>query len=189
MNLSECIGTRRSIRIFKQTPVERAVLREMVDAARLAPSLANLQPLRYRLITDSGMRDALHPYIHYAGYLPEFNPAPEQCPTAFIAVFADTAVRSADACECDAGLCMMSMCLVARAHGLDTIILGAIERKKICERLCVPESLSLMYLVGVGEADQGAEVTPFEGSVKYTMDDEGNIRVPKRLLEDILIED
>ena len=189
MKLWDCIHSRRSIRIFKRTPVERTVLLEMVDAARLSPSAANIQPLRYKLITDASTLNALYPHVHYAGYLPDFNPTPEQCPTAFIAVLSDTRLCAAKACECDAGLSMMSMCLVARSHGFDTVILGAIERERIRALLGLGEELALLSLLGVGVADQRSEAVPLADSIKYTMDAEGNISVPKRALGDVLIEE
>ena len=189
MSLWECIQTRRSIRSFTQAPVAREILLSMLDAARLAPSGANLLPLKYALITDEQTRAQLYPYIHYAGYLPNFNPTPEQCPTAFIAVLADTDIRPAQACECDAGLSMMSMCLVARDRGLDTVILGAIDREVIAKQLSLSENLSPLYLLGVGYAAQHSVTVPFSDSVKYTMDGEGTVSVPKRSLKEILVED
>lgn len=44
MNLYETIIKRRSIRRFKDMPVPYEVLEKCVNAARLAPSAANLQP-------------------------------------------------------------------------------------------------------------------------------------------------
>ena len=55
MNLYETIIRRRSIRRFKDMPVPYGVLEKCVNAARLAPSAANLQPLEY-IVVDEEMK-------------------------------------------------------------------------------------------------------------------------------------
>ena len=49
MNVSEVIEKRRTIRKFKQTPIDADVLRELVRLASLSASAANLQPLKYKI--------------------------------------------------------------------------------------------------------------------------------------------
>ncbi|MCI0501584.1 MAG: nitroreductase family protein, partial [Epsilonproteobacteria bacterium] len=44
------ILNRRSIRRFKQKPILLDVLKKLVNAARLAPSAANLQPLEFYIV-------------------------------------------------------------------------------------------------------------------------------------------
>ncbi|RKX30582.1 MAG: nitroreductase, partial [Verrucomicrobia bacterium] len=49
----ELVRRSRSIRRFQESrPVSADVLRRLVDCARLVPSAANLQPLRYVLCND-----------------------------------------------------------------------------------------------------------------------------------------
>ena len=50
MELLEAIQSRRSIRKFKSNEVPDAVIRELLDAARLAPSGSNLQATRFVVI-------------------------------------------------------------------------------------------------------------------------------------------
>jgi nitroreductase len=52
MNVDEAIKARVSIRVFKPDPVPEAVLRDILDIARHAPSGGNLQP--WRVIAVSG---------------------------------------------------------------------------------------------------------------------------------------
>jgi len=55
MTFYETLIKRRSIRRFKAMPVPYAVLDKCVNAARLAPSAANLQPLEY-IVVDEEMK-------------------------------------------------------------------------------------------------------------------------------------
>ena len=55
MTFYETIIKRRSIRRFKDMPVPYKILKNCVDAVRLAPSAANLQPLEY-IVVDEEMK-------------------------------------------------------------------------------------------------------------------------------------
>ncbi|MGH6951802.1 MAG: nitroreductase, partial [Vitreimonas sp.] len=58
MNVTEALKNRVSIRAFKPDPVPEALVREIVDVARYAPSGGNLQP--WKVIAVAGAeRDAL----------------------------------------------------------------------------------------------------------------------------------
>ncbi|HCF49499.1 MAG TPA: nitroreductase, partial [Syntrophomonas sp.] len=46
MDVREAILKRRSIRKFKEIPVEQEKIAQLLDAARLAPSGSNRQPWR-----------------------------------------------------------------------------------------------------------------------------------------------
>lgn len=48
------IKTRRSIRSYKDNPINKKILEELVDCARLAPTGRNIQPWEFIVITDKG---------------------------------------------------------------------------------------------------------------------------------------
>jgi Nitroreductase len=56
MNVGEAIINRRSIRKFKELPVEQEKIDELLEAARLAPSGSNRQPWRFLVLKDPEMR-------------------------------------------------------------------------------------------------------------------------------------
>jgi len=159
---------------------------EIIDCARLAPTGANLQSLKYFIIEDEADRRAIYPMIKYAGYLPDWNPEFEECPPVFVAVLNDTKIKPTEKAECDSGAAIMSMCLAAEEMGIGSCWLGAIDREGIMAHLKLAEDLDLMYLVGLGYADQTAKICDFKDSVKYYMEDE-ILYVPKRSIKDVLI--
>ena len=81
----------------------------------------------------------------------------------------------------------MTMCLAAKELGLDSCWLGAIDRAAIKEILKAPDSLDITYLLGIGYGDQTGDTFDLTDSVKYEFDEDGNVHVPKRKLEDILL--
>ena len=53
MELQEAIQKRRSVRHYKNQPVEKEKINEMIQAAVLAPSWKNSQVSRYYVVTGA----------------------------------------------------------------------------------------------------------------------------------------
>ena len=53
------VQSRKSVRKFQDKPVERNVLQQCVEAARLAPSAENVQPWRYFIADDPQVKERL----------------------------------------------------------------------------------------------------------------------------------
>ena len=58
-DLGELIRTRRAVRKFTPRPVPEADVREVLEAARWAPSPANLQPARFIWVRDAAVKREL----------------------------------------------------------------------------------------------------------------------------------
>lgn len=58
-HLTELIMARASTRAFDGRSVPREVIREIVEAARWAPSACNAQPWRFVAVTDPALREAV----------------------------------------------------------------------------------------------------------------------------------
>lgn len=187
MNVYDAVKSRRTIRKFKQTPVENDDIMQIIDCARLAPYGANLQPLKFSVVTDIQTRKKLFPHIKYAGYIPEWNPTFEESPTAFIVVLNDTSIKPTEKSECDSGAAIMSMCLAAEELGIGSCWLGAIDRNEIKEILNLPPTLDITYLLALGYKDQSGEAYDMTDSIKYNFDEDGNVHVPKRTMSEILV--
>jgi len=59
MDVKEAISKRRSIRKYQRKEVPLDLIRELIDAARLAPSGSNAQPCRYYLVRDKETKEKL----------------------------------------------------------------------------------------------------------------------------------
>lgn len=59
MDFNEVIKQRRSIRKFKNEPVPDNLIRELIDAGRLAPSGLNVQPWRYIVVKSKEIREKI----------------------------------------------------------------------------------------------------------------------------------
>lgn len=189
MNVREAIEKRRTIRKFTSRVIDKAELHELIDCARLAAYGANLQPLKFRTITGEEA-DKVFPYTKWAGYLSDGTPKEGERPNAYIAILGDTDIKKNEDFGVDAGAAITNMMLRATELELATCWFGSINRKAICEILSIPENLRLLYILAVGEAAQeSVECEMTDGDVKYFMDENGVLNVPKRSLEEIIIED
>ena len=125
MEIIEGIRKRRSIRRFKQDPIPLETLKKAVDAARLAPSAANIQPLRYILVVNSDLRKKMFPALKWAGYIaPRGDPPPGEEPTAYVLVVVNKDVARSDY-QLDAGAAIENLILTALEDQLRNLSLKA----------------------------------------------------------------
>ena len=91
MDVDTAIRQRRTIRRFQNRPVEPALLRELVDLARLHASGGNLQPLRYAVVSKRALLGEVFDCFSWAMYLPDFVISEAQRPQAYILLLSDAA--------------------------------------------------------------------------------------------------
>lgn len=189
--LEDLIRKNRSTRRFdQQSNVTIETLRELVNLARLSASGANQQPLKYILSSDPETNAAVFPHTRWAGYLQDWDgPAEGERPAAYIIILGDTAIRPSFGC--DHGIAAQSMMLGATERGLGGCMLGALDRSGLRETLEIPEQYEILLALALGEPKEEVvleEVGP-DGDIKYYRDEEGVHHVPKRALEDIILEE
>ena len=187
MNVYDAIKKRRTVRKFLQKSISENDLMQIIDSARLAPFGANLQPLKFLIVTDRDTRQKMYPHIKYAGYIPEWNPDFEECPPVFAVVLNDTNIKPTSKSECDSGAAIMSMCLAATELVIDSCWLGAVDRTEIKKLLGISDSLDITYLLGLGYGAQTGEVYDSNETIKYSFDAAGNVHVPKRPMDDVML--
>ena len=179
----EKIANRRTIRRFQNRKVPKEVLIKCVDAARLSPSAANRQPLKYVIVNDEKLLRDVFSTLRWAGYLPDFSPSEEEMPRAHIVILLDKNIsKKADN---DAGIASMSISMVAHDEGVGSCILGAVDRERLREILKIPENLDILLVVSLGYPDESPVVEKMKGDdVKYWLDEREVLHVPKRDLEE-----
>lgn len=66
MDTLEALRTRRSVRKFEDRPVPEEMVRQILEAAMMAPSAGNGQPWQFIVVNERARLDAmvnLHPYV------------------------------------------------------------------------------------------------------------------------------
>lgn len=158
----ENIMARRSIRKYKEQPVEREKLEKIVECGINAPSGMNQQPWIVRVVTDSA-------YINGATEIykkenaervasdPDFKNMFRNAP-ALICIASPLDGSG----QLDCGLLGENMILAAQALGLGTCCLGGPvhflksteEAKPYLDYLEIPSDYQLLYIIAVGYPDE-----------------------------------
>ncbi|MDH7517585.1 MAG: nitroreductase family protein [Candidatus Thermoplasmatota archaeon] len=185
MDVYDAIVSRRSIRRFQQKPIKIELLKKFVNAARLAPSAANLQPLEYFIVTDKELCSKIFETIGWVAYItPKWTPSLEERPTAYIIILVKDLNNKYY--ERDVGLASENIVLAAEGEGIGSCILCNIDRDKIRDILKIPDDLHIDSLISLGYKAEQPVVEDLKDSVKYWRDKNGVLHVPKRRLEDII---
>lgn len=160
MNLSEAIKSRRSIRKFKNLPVEHTVLEHIISTASYAPSWKNSQITRYIAIEDATILETIA-----SNYAPEFNAKIIRQTPILMAI---TYVKERSGYErdgsfstpkedrwqmFDTGIATQTFTLAAHEQGLGTVVLGLFDEVEITKLIQIPEGQELMCLVALGYPD------------------------------------
>ena len=189
--LEDLIRKNRSYRRFHQdVPVSLETLRALVYLARLSASGSNLQPLKYVLSADPEMNARIFSHTRWAGYLKDW-PGPEEGerPAAYVVVLGDTEIRKDFGC--DHGIAAQSIMLGAAERGLGGCMLGALDRGGLRQTLDIPEQYEILLVLALGKPKETVvieDVGP-DGDIKYYRDDEGVHHVPKRSLEELILQE
>jgi nitroreductase len=186
MEVSDAIKKRRTIRRFKQKPIPEKTLRNLIEAARVAPSAANLQPLEYLVITDKFVKEKVFSTLSWAGYIaPSGNPKEGEKPTAYIAILVNTKIRDKD-WQWDVGAAVENILLMGMGGKIGGCWIATINRDKLRALLNIPKHLNIDSVVALGYPAEKPVLEEAENFIRYWKDKRGVLHVPKRKLEDIL---
>ena len=185
-NVYDLSVERRTIRRFKPDPVPRELLERMVNAARLAPSAANVQPLEFVVVEDTARKAEVFPALKWAAYIaPAGDPRPGEEPAAYVVTLVNSKLRE-KMFEYDVGAAMENMILVALAEGLGSCWLLSIDRDKLRAVLGVPGEYRIDSVLALGYPAEEPAAEVMGDSCKYWKDAGGRLHVPKRALATVL---
>ncbi len=187
MDVYKQIISRRSIRKFKQEEIKPDLLDKFVNAARLAPSASNRQPLEYLVVTKKELREQIFANVAWAGYIePEGNPKAGEEPVAYILVLLNKKITpNADR---DIGASCQNITLAALEEGIGCCWIGSFNRGAINKIFDFPENYSLELILALGYPAENPRYLDVDkdSSIKYYKDSSGTLHVPKRKLEQII---
>lgn len=187
MEVSKALINRRTIRKFTQEPIPHHDFLDLIEYARVAAYPANLQPLKFAIIDKKVLTDNVFPHTKWAGYLADGTPKENERPTAYIAVLGDKSIKNSF--EVEAGAAVTSMMLGALDKGIASCWIGALDRNEIMDILNLDkDNLELLYLLALGYPAQESQVCEFTGNIKYFLDENHVLNVPKRPMDEILLE-
>ena len=188
MDVKTALLERRTIRKFTQQPIPKQDLLDHIEYARLAAYPRNIQPLKFAVASSKALCDEIFPNTKWAGYLADGAPKECERPVAYIMILGDKAIKNSF--EVEAGAAITSMMLGALDKGIASCWFGSLNRSNIMNILDLSEEkYSLVYVLALGYPAQISRACEMkDGDIKYFLDEENILNVPKRSLDEILID-
>ena len=183
-NLYSLIIKRRTVRLFKDKKVPLRIIKKIINAARCAPSAANLQFLEYLVITDENLKEKIFPHLRWAGYIyPKRVPSPCARPSFYIVVLINkTRTKKPDLR--DVGAACQNILLALVSFNLGGCWIGALNKKALRKILKIPSIYKIDSIIACGYPKE-SPVLEEKDEVKYWLDEKNVLHVPKRPLEKI----
>ena len=187
--LKELITSNRSYRRFLESfPVEETTLRNLVDLARLSASAGNIQPLKFYLSWTPEINAKIFSTLKWARALKGWSgPEVGERPAAYITILGDK--RIATSFCYDTGIAAQSILLGAVEIGLGGCMVASCDRSALKKILSLDDDLEIQLVIALGKPGEKVVIDPLGeyGNIDYFRDKQGVHHVPKRLLDNIII--
>lgn len=182
----DIIYSRRSVRKYKQEPIARKTIEQIIEAGRMAPSAMNLQPWSFYVLTDTGqialfskeisrtavirmarhgmrqlLKSAVGLYHAYRSMDFKFSDDPV-FHGAPVVIFLSAPVDNNWA-AIDVGMCAQNMLLAAESLGVSGCPVGfgtIVQYVKDYPLLKIPENERVVLAVVIGYADEHPVMHP-----------------------------
>ena len=156
MNVFSAIQNRRSIRLYSDRMVEEEKLRNVLEAARLAPSASNMQNWKFIVVRDAEKREMLTE----AAYSQTFV---GQAPIILVACGTDpdgVMKCGQHRYTIDLSIATAFMVLEATEQGLGTCWLGSFNEKMVKEILNIPDRVRVVAMTPLGYPGEAPAARP-----------------------------
>jgi len=154
VDILNLLKSRRSVRIYKDLPVPKDLLLQILEAGRWAPSGANLQPWHFIIVTDQETRKRI-------GEVAKFffikSSHVERAPVVLVLGFDK---RKGKYGRYDVTLAGGNMITMATSIGLGTCWIGAFDEERVKEILQIPEHIEVIGLITLGYPEEKPEPPP-----------------------------
>ena len=187
--IKELVLKNRSYRRFDANVlVNTQTLYDLVELARICPSAANLQPIKYYLSNSADLNDIIFSTLAWAGYLKDWaGPQQDEQPSAYIIILGDKSIKADFGI--DPGIVAQTMLLGAVERGLGGCMIASVRRQELHQALNLPAELEIVLVIALGKPVETVvlEDLPADGSIRYYRDDQAVHHVPKRSLQDLIV--
>ena len=186
MDAYDLIISRRTVRNFAPDPIDEETLIKLIDAARLAPCGANLQPLRFLAVNDSDLKQQVFSTLKWAAYIaPHGNPPAGREPAAYIIILSDQNVGS-KTIQMDVGFAAENLLIAGLCFNVAGCAILSFNPRKIVEIFNLPEHIKPELVLALGRPGEFPEMVDGRDEVKYWRDEEGRHFTPKKPRDQVM---
>ena len=181
MDTLEAIKTRRSVRTFTDKPVEPEKLQAVLEAARHAPSWANMQCWRFVVVQDAGVKERISELSYVESFFAtrgyKTNPTQKalaHAPVVIVACAEPTQSGDLGGQQyymTDMGIATENLMLAAHSLGLGSVFVGVFNEEQLGDLLDIPPGIRIVGLFPLGypaaEGKGGPPRKPLDEIVFY----------------------
>lgn len=179
----------RSCRRFNENfNIDKEILINLVDLARISPCMRNQQALKFTLSNNPEKNDLIFPCLSWAAALKDWRgPAAGERPSAYIVILGDTKISKDFGL--DHGIAAMNMLLGATELGLGGCMVGSLNRDTLRLNLKINPSYEILLVVSLGKPAEKIVLEDLKNNsnTNYYRDKDNVHHVPKRKLEELII--
>jgi nitroreductase len=150
MDVFTAISRRKSVRKYKDKAVDETVLRQVLDAGRIAPSAGNRQDWKFIVVRDQETRRKLAIAAKGQMFI-------EQAPVTIVGCAIEPTylmMCGQSAGILDVSIAFSFMMLAATEQGLGTCWLGAFDENAVKKILDVPDQTRVVAMTPLGYPDE-----------------------------------
>ncbi len=161
MKFIDLVKKRYSARNYTKKKVERKIINQCIEAARLAPSACNSQPWKFTIVDEPRKVLAIAKCTHNS--IIKFNKFTEKA-TAFAVITIEPSkttakigaiLTSTQYSYIDIGIAAEHFCLQAAELGLGTCMIGWSNHGKVKKILNIPKHKKIALLISIGYDKRG----------------------------------
>jgi nitroreductase len=141
LEVLEAIKRRRSVRSYMEKPVPEELLYEVLEAARLAPSAANIQPWHFIVVKDRETRAKIAESCSFGRFLTE---------SPIVIVGCGDMKASPKWYAIDTCIALENLVIAATGLGLGTCWVGSFDEEKLASLLELPRNFRIVALISLG---------------------------------------
>jgi len=162
------IYERRAVRKYKDQPVDKRLVDEIIDAGRMAPSAINRQPWMFYVLTDqkqisiwsTAIAKIAEKHFHLSHGMDSAKASDIIFHRAPVVIFI-SAPKNNEWAALDIGMCSQNMMLAAKSLGLDTCPIGFakfLDQTDNISELGLATSEEIKLAITIGYGDEKPEV-------------------------------
>ena len=190
MPVVDLVKRNRSYRRFDEANrISKETLSELIELTRFCASTANGQSLKFAPAWKPGDCNRIFPSLNWAGNLTDWpGPAEGERPAAYIVVLGDHEIKPSFGI--DPGIVAQTILLAATERGYGGCMIASIRKDDLHKEMNLPDRFEILLVIALGKPAETVviEETGSDGDVKYYRDENDVHHVPKRPLEEIIVE-
>jgi nitroreductase len=187
--LKQLVKKNRSYRRFDGTVrITKTQINKMLELARLCPSAANLQQLRFFYSITGKTNDIIYSHLSWAAYLKDWHgPKHGETPTGYILILGPSKVSKH--LLIDVGIVAQTILLGATELDLGGCQIASVNKTELHKALSLPKDLEILLALAIGKPVEQVVIEKVidPDDIEYWRDEFEVHHVPKRALKDLIV--